>query len=198
MTSSEADVQAKLEPPGAGLPRLELLASRVMFKVVMPFVTRAGANRWIRTEADRILELARPLSAEDATKRVLIPRLAGLEDSSRFWSVCMALDHLVIVTTAVGRVIESLAQGVVPTRTASTAEVKPNPAADVGVTERFEASLRDYFTRVDAIANLKTKEKYRHPWFGPLDALNWHRLTALHHRIHRRQVERIIALGREA
>lgn len=198
MTSSETDIQARLEPPGAGLPRIELLVARTVFKLGAPFVSSAGANRRIRAEADRMLELTRSLTPEEAMRRVLIPRLAGLEDSSRYWSVCMTLEHVVIVNTGVGRIIESLAAGRVPERVASTADVKPNPTADVSVIERFEASVRDYLTRVDVLPNLKTKETYRHPWFGPLNALNWHRMTALHHRIHRKQIERIVAIPRGA
>ena len=115
----------------------------------------------------------------DLTKRVLIPRVRGLEDSSRFWSVCMTLEHLVIVDSSIGGCIESLAKGVVPPGEASTAAVKPNPTADAGVIDRFEAVARDYLSRVDGLANLRTKEAYRHPWFGPLNALNWHRMAAL-------------------
>ncbi|MBX3389322.1 MAG: hypothetical protein KF691_07680 [Phycisphaeraceae bacterium] len=48
------------------------------------------------------------LSAGAAAERVLIPRLRGLEDSSRYWSVWMMLDHLRIVNSQVAMVIASL------------------------------------------------------------------------------------------
>jgi hypothetical protein len=106
----------------------------------------------------------------------------------------MTLEHLVIVNTGVTRIIESLASGIVPPGTVSTADVKPSPTADLSMIERYEASVRDYLTRVDALTDLRTKETYPHPWFGPFTALKWHRLTALHQRIHRKQIERIIKL----
>lgn len=186
--------EVRLQPPGAGLPAVELFVSRVGFRLFTPFVSRKGASKWFRAEADRALALARSLSPADATRRVLVPRLAGLEDSSRYWSVCMSLEHLVIVDTAIVGVVESLAAGVVPERVASTADVKPSPTADTSTIDRFEVVARDYLARVDALPDLRTKVSYRHPWFGALTGLGWHRLAALHHRIHRKQIERIIRL----
>lgn len=183
-----------LQPPGAGLPAVELFVSRLGFRVLNLFVSRERASAWFRAEADRILALARSLKPEAATRRVLIPRLPGLEDSSRHWSVCMTLEHLVVVDSAIAATIESLVAGVVPPRVVSTADVKPSPAADVAVIDRFEATARDYLARVAALADLRTAVSYRHPWFGPLRGTGWHRLAALHHRIHRKQVERIVRL----
>lgn len=186
--------EVQLQPPGAGLPAVELFVARLGFRALNLILSRKGASRWFRAEADRVLALARSLKPEDATRRVLIPRLSGLEDSSRYWSACMTLEHLVIVDSAITGVIESLVAGVVPKREVSTADVKPAATADIAVIDRFEATARDYLARVEALADLRTKISYRHPWFGPLNGLGWHRLAALHHRIHRKQVERIIRL----
>ena len=112
MTSSEQVVEPQLQPPGAGLPRGELFVSRVGFRLMTPFISRKGASRWFRAEADRILELAWSVPRADLTKRVLIPRVRGLADSSRFWSVCMTLEHLVMVDSAILRGIEALAKGI--------------------------------------------------------------------------------------
>ena len=155
-------------------------------------MSRRRASELFRAEADRILALARSFDPADAARPVLIPRIAGLEDSSRYWSVCMTLEHLVIVDTAIAGVVGALAAGVVPPGTASTAALKPSPSADVGAIDRFEAVASDYLARTGALADLRSTVRYRHPWFGPLTALGWHRLAAAHHRIHRKQVERIV------
>jgi len=194
MTQSVQEIQPELEPPGAGLPRIELFVARLGFRLMTMFVSRAGASRWFRAEADRILALARSLPPADATRRVLIPRLAGLEDSSRYWSVCMTLEHLVIINSGISRTIASLAAGVVPPGTVSTADVKPGPTADGNMIDRFEAVACDYLASVSLLTDLRTKETHRHPWFGPLNALNWHRLAAFHQRLHRKQIESIIRL----
>jgi hypothetical protein len=183
-----------LQPPGAGLPTIELFVARVGFRILGLMTSRKQAAEQFRAETARILTLARSISPEDATRRVLIPRLAGLEDSSRYWSVCMTLEHLVITDTANTGVIESLAAGTVPDGVASTAAVKPSPTADTSVFDRFETVANDYLTRISALPDLRTKVSYRHPWFGLLTGLGWHRLAAIHHRLHRKQVERIIKL----
>jgi hypothetical protein len=190
---TETDPTPQLQPPGAGLPAFELFVLRTKFRLLAPFISRAGASRWFRVEADRIRALARALCAEDVARRVLITRLRGLEDSSRYWSVAMTLEHLVIVNTAIRKGIEALTAGIVPPRTASTAAVKPAPTAGPELIERFEAVAGEYLARVDALPELRSKVTYRHPWFGGLTALGWHRIAAIHQRLHRKQIERIIA-----
>ncbi len=186
------DAEPQLQPPGAGLPRAELFFSRLGFRLATPFLSRQRASRWVRSEADRMLARVRTLAPADAARRVLVPRLSGLEDSSRYWSALMTLEHFVIVNTAVAGIIEALAAGRALPVVVSTADVKPSATADASMVARFEAATNDYLARVGALPDLRSKVTHRHPWFGELTALGWHRLSPLHHRIHRRQIERII------
>jgi hypothetical protein len=190
--TTETDPTPQLQPPGAGLPALELFLVRAWFRLRSLFLSRAGASRLFRTEGERILTLARSLSAVDGARRVLIPRLRALEDSSRYWSVFMTLEHLVIVNTAVRRGVEALSAGIVPPGTASTAAVKPSPTVGPELIERFEGVVSEYLARTDALPDLRSRVTFRHPWFGALNALGWHRMAALHQRLHRKQIECII------
>jgi hypothetical protein len=191
---TETPLPVQLQPPGAGLPAFELFVARMGFRLMRPFISRAGASQRFRAEADRILALARSLNPADAARRVLIPRVRGMEDSSRYWSVYMTLEHLVIVDTGITRTIEALTAGVVPQGTASTAAVKPSTDANADTIDRFEATVRDYLSRIDALPDLRSQARFAHPWFGQLTALNWHRVAAIHHGIHRKQIERIVQL----
>ncbi len=191
MTQNETEPQ--LQPPGAGLPRVELFFARTGFCVLNLIVSRKRASAWFRAEADRILALVRALDPAAGARRVLVPRPAGLEDSSRYWSAYMVLEHLVAVDSGISGVIATLAGGSVPGATVNTADFKPKPTADATAPDLFETVARDYLARVDAVPDLRTKVRFRHPWFGPLSAIGWHRLAAMHHRIHRKQIERIIA-----
>jgi hypothetical protein len=126
---------------------------------------------------------------------VLIKRLPGIEDSSRFWSVYMTLDHVCIMNTVVARTIQTLGHGQVPSGKASTASVKPSPDADASAVEGFNHSCDLLLKCVATIPDLHTQTHFEHPWFGPLDAAGWHAMAAMHMNLHRRQIESILATG---
>src|SRR5580765_4880752 len=126
-------LEPKLAPPGAGLPAAELVIARLLFAWRRRTGTRESFNARFRQERAAIDRMVRDCDAESAAQRVLIPRPRGLEDSSRYWSVWMTLEHLRIVHGSITRVIGALANGVTPPGAASTAKVKPGPHVDAGV-----------------------------------------------------------------
>ena len=175
------------------MPKPELWLARLIF-------------RWRRSRSDRGKSAAnfargreeirqRVRHCEDAApgQRVLIRRIRGLEDSSRHWSVYMTLDHLRIVNDAVTGAITALVAGHVPPRQASTADVKPHPNVDRSLVAAFEASCRPLEQCVAAAPDLATRVKYAHPWFGPLDAADWHFMAGFHLKLHLKQIDRILA-----
>lgn len=182
-----------LAPPGAGIPTVERVVGGMIFAL----------NRWRGTprkfaaqfqeERGAIADLRRGRDEHVLKERVLIPRLRGLEDSSRFWSVWMTLDHLRIVNKEVTRIIEALTRDQTPEGRASTAAVKPS--ADVGpdVVRAYEDSCEHFLGRTGSHATLRTSLRFVHPWFGPLDGAGWHALAAMHMGIHRAQIARILA-----
>lgn len=184
--------EPRLAPPGAGLPLPELLIARLIFAWHRRGGDRGRFDRLLRAEREAILALVRPLSGTDASRRVLIARLRGLEDSSRHWSVWMTLDHLRITNELFAGVMRSLAKGVVPGRKASTSVVKPSPSVDGGVVRAFEQSCEAVLAVTKGQTGSRTDARYAHPWFGPLDETAWHALAAFHLRLHRRQIERIL------
>ena len=152
---------------------------------------RSAAARFSR-EREAILRLARGCDPEQGARRVLIPQPRGLEDSSRYWSVFMTVDHLRIVNQGTAEVITQLSRGEAPARASSTADVKPVAGADATVIEAFERACDHFEQCVAAVENLRTEVRYAHPWFGPLDAADWHVTTAFHMGLHRRQIETIL------
>lgn len=188
-----AIVEAQLAPPGAGLPKHELLIGRLMFAFKRRIGGRDVFNAEFNRERERIRQLVQSCGADSLARRVLIARAIGMEDSSRNWSVLMALDHLRIVHQEMARVIGDLANGTMPAGTASTAAVKPSPEVTADVIVEYERSCDSLLATVAEANNLKTPLRFAHPWFGPLDAHSWHALAAGHLGIHRVQVERICA-----
>ena len=179
--------EPKLAPPGAGLPKIELFIGRQLFALRCWTGSRESFNARFQQERQLIREL---LKDRDA-KSVLIARCQGLEDSRRYWSVWMTLDHLRIVNLEVIKIIGALTKGVVPPGTASTATVKPSASVTASVAAEYEASCDALLAAVAAVPDLKTKVRFPNPWFGPMDAWAWHALAGGHMGIHRVQLQRI-------
>lgn len=193
-----ANIEPKLEAPGKGLPLLEKLVAKywVVPRQAKKTTWDESAKRFKR-ESEKILELTRPLSADVLNRRVLIARITGIEDSSRYWSPAMCLEHLMITAPNMAMLVTQLSHGRVPAVTVDIAKVKPGAAARMDdardafaemvarVTEQLRVGLSDRASRA----------KFAHPWFGPMTAHEWHWLMGSHQWIHRKQIEMILKLG---
>lgn len=193
VTSSNGAHQAEpsLAPPGAGVPRIE----RMVGWLRLAIATRQGAaaaSKLLRREQAAIHRVVQQIPQAEAGVRVLVPRLRGLEDSSRWWSVWMTLDHLRIVNDSIAGVITLLGSERAPAGQVSTAAVKPSPDAGPEVLAAFDASC-DAIERVVAeLPRARSTERFAHPWFGPLDTAGWHAMAAMHMSIHLAQLHAIV------
>jgi len=183
--------QPKLAAPGAGLPVLERWIAGIGIKLLARYASRDSITRRFTEEAERAIELARAIPEDEGRSRVLIPRMAWIEDSSRNWSVYMTLEHLVIVNTAVAGLIQRLCAGRETLQTVRVEDVKPHAEAGPEQANELEGLVARYGEIVTAHGDLRTAKRHPHPWFGPLSALQWHALAALHNRAHRNQIEQI-------
>lgn len=197
MEVSIQEREPKLDKPGAGLPLHEwLVAKFILFPRLFRTTTVEQAVEQFEAESNRILSLARSVDKRALTERRLIRRLRGLEDSSRYWSIAMAMQHLVIVGDGTRGVILSLSKGNTNLPRRGTADVKPVPDVDA---ERVLADFEELtakFVRTACSVNFEENAdaKHPHPWFGPLNARQWLLFAPRHHEIHRRQIEEIIKL----
>ncbi len=188
--STQPDPQ--LAPPGAGLPAIELWVARLMFARTRRRGNRETFVAKFKQEREAIRALVASCPEAQRGEQVLITRLRGLEDSSRNWSVWMTLDHLRITSTALARVITALTHGKVPPGKASTAAVKPSTTVTAAVEADFERSCDDVLAAMAEAPDLKTKLRFEHPWFGPLDAFGWAAMAGTHMGIHRTQIQSIL------
>lgn len=182
-----------LASPGAGLPNIKHLVARLLVGLRRRTGTRESFLARFEGERRTIRQLVLTGSPQQPFRRVLIKRCAGLEDSSRNWSLWMTLDHLRIVNLEISRVIDCLAREVEPEGEASMAALKPSPEVGPEVVEAYEESCDALLRTVAGIIDLKTKLRYAHPWFGPMDAFAWFGMAGGHLAIHRLQIERILA-----
>lgn len=194
MTAIEISMsEPQLQAPGAGIPTFERLWSGLMIRARSRVTSRDQSMELFQKERATLLQLAESCSPADGAKPVLIKRIRGIEDSSRFWSMFMTLHHLQLVNQGIGGIIQSLCNGVAVGDETLIADVKPTPAADVSMIELFDQGCANYSHTLSECANLRTKIKHRHPWFGMFDAKDWHTLAAMHMLVHRWQIELILA-----
>src|ERR1700730_4414864 len=180
-----------LQPPGAGLPAFEVAWLRVYFRLACGVTSQNAAMQRFKLEGEKIVSLARSVPATQGTVRVLIDRITGIEDSSRYWSVFMVLDHLRIVDEGITRIIEDLSNDRPFAREVRFEGVKPGFDAGPNVLDRFVKSVAAYEATVNRLGKLGRRVRHPHPWFGPMTAHDWHCLAGIHHGVHRRQIERI-------
>lgn len=186
---SEAD-NPKLEPPGAGLGIMEgWLTRHIVFPMFCRTTSFEDATSIFEQEGRRIEDLCGLFTPEQFTQRVLVPPLPGIEDSSRFWSAAMLVEHIVIVGNSVSRVLVFLSRGQVPPFAVDIAGVKPKGIHGIGVMSDFRRLLTEYpaFVRTD-LPRPSDAPRFAHPWFGELDIHQWHCLAAMHLRVHRRHL----------
>lgn len=184
--------EIRLAPPGSGLPPLELLFGRALFGGLRLGWSRAAALRTFSRRGHQILARLQGLDDKTGARPVLVPRLMGLEDSSRHWSPFMIAQHLFIVNRDALIIIESLCDGHAPAGEVRMENIKPQPAATRAAVEDLERMIHTYEQRIPELAGWPGTARHRHPWFGLLNAHGWLCMVAMHHGIHRRQLERVL------
>lgn len=197
--SPRFETSDQLQPAGAGLPATERAILNATFKLASALWTDRFALKMFRREAEVLFDLA---SGEDESYDVfqplLIPRVIGIEDSSRNWSVMMVLEHLCLTNRDMLNVVKALSDGIVPRGEIDVALYKPSCDLDYDVLDRFLAINDKYRETIEQViqsrGNLHSPARFAHPWFGALSAHQWHCLAAVHQWIHRRQMQKIIAM----
>jgi hypothetical protein len=200
--SDEGDLdvaELNLQPPGAGLPLFEGLIVRYwIFPMAVLKSNQASALALFNREAGKILKIVKAINDDDALTPVLIPRLRGLEDSSRCWSPLMVVEHLLIVGERIQANIPQLHSGSVPDVAVDIADVKPAGEKGREVIEQFEQFCASFAKDLEEIElDRKSTTTLHHPWFGGLNAFQWLCLAAGHMRMHRQQIETILDTSRE-
>ncbi len=195
MTETKSIVEPKLAQPGAGLPIYEWAVAKY---ILLPrlFKTR-GKNEalaYFAKESEKIMSLSTKLTVTMLAQRRLIPRQRGLEDSSRYYSVAMTLQHLIIVNDSIRRVIKDLSSGGTNLLPKGTADFKPDPNVDPEKILSLFNQMSQGFLQEAAAASIDAfpHATFPHPWFGPFNAHKWLVLAGSHQNIHRHQIEAII------
>jgi hypothetical protein len=197
---SNSSQQANLAAPGAGLPGLQAVVLRhVLFPAFCRTTSWDKAVGLFRREGERVAAAAQSLAPQALQTRVLIRAPMGIEDSSRYWSAAMVLEHLIEVGSRVATGVVELTHGQAASVKADIVAVKPKGGKDGSIVSEYRAFLEDYADKVMKRAGDRAaRHTAPHPWFGDLTPHRWVCLGALHQQIHRRQLDRIIDGLRQA
>lgn len=187
-----------LAPPGSGLPGPERLLASSLLQGMRALLSKDRLSRWLQHETARSISLAASLPRPLSSRRVLTPRLTGLEDDSRNWSANMVLQHLFIVIGGIRQLSEALADDQAFAREVRIADVKPEPAAGPEQQLLLRHAVDEYTALIDSLGDLRSAGRHTHPWFGRLDLRGWHALSAMHATAHRRQLQHIVGLLNQA
>lgn len=195
-SDSDGASTPRLQAPGAGLPFLERLFLKfvVLRKETKRNTWESNMARFER-EGRKILALLEGLDDAALGKRVLVKRVPGLEDSSRYWSVAMTLEHIMVVGSQMSFVVGELSHGRTPTVKADVVSVKPKGMqAPSQVVSSFQDFLQSTIPNLKKATGEQTSSStFAHPWFGPITAKQWLWLLGSHQGLHRKQIEAIVA-----
>ena len=197
MNNSTQDSQELIESlgkAGGGLSSGRAFFLRYLgFPLLNSIVSWERALDIFEKEGEKVLSLARSMEKDKLFERVLVPKLFGLEDNSRYYSVAMVLEHLLVVGTALQNRIPSLSQGKSLDKEIKIEDYKPYMEIDNTIIDQYEIFLHSFRKKLDEkVDNIYLENRHEHPWFGELKAKDWSVMGAIHQVVHRRQIEAII------
>jgi hypothetical protein len=179
---------------GAGLSKGRAFFLKYLgFPVLNSLITWDRALTIFEKEGESIVQLANSVSNDRLKERVLVPKLFGLEDNSRYYSIAMVLRHLLIVGNALQERIPSLSQGKKLEKEIKIEEYKPYEVIDDNIIQEYEDFFKGFREALESkVDNIYLENSHEHPWFGNLKAKEWAVMGAIHQIVHRRQIEAII------
>ena len=188
------EIVKTLDRAGAGISTSKrLLAKHLMFPLLNKTISWQKAWDIYDKEGEKILTLASSLEQEQLFKRILVPKLFGLEDNSRYYSVAMVLTHLLSVGNALQIRIPVLSTGEKLDGHVAIEDVKPYMQRDEEIVAHFQDFMGSYREKLEeGIEDIHIDNTSEHPWFGAFNPKEWSILGMVHHIVHRRQIEAII------
>ena len=197
MIDAEGRDFPKLAPPGAGVPGYQKwVGKHVLLPLWCLSVPPARVPDRMELQAKALEDLARGWSAAQRERRVLVPPQIGLEDSSRFHSWALVVEHLAVIGNSLLGILVELTHGRTPPGEARTEAFKPRGeiGADQAIDE-YRAMLRRLRRAIETgCPDWRSPARFPHPWFGPLGARQWASFAPFHQDIHLKQARRIRSL----
>jgi hypothetical protein len=188
------EIITDLDKAGEGIFTVKVFfAKHLLFPLLNSVLSWDKAWDMYEVEGQKIIALCEHLNEESLFERVLVPKLFGLEDNSRYYSVAMTLEHLLMVGMALQVRILLLSRGKKVQNHVKIEDVKPYKKIDSQVLENFKDFLTNYREKLNKnIENIHIDNTSQHPWFGAFNPKQWSILALVHQIVHRREIEAIV------
>jgi hypothetical protein len=152
--------------------------------------TKADARCVVIAESYKALVDGLP--AEALRTPVKVPKMRGIDENMREWSILDVLEHNTIVNRSITAIVCQLANDE-PLSGPATIDPKdgvmPTGSVDEGILETFLESIESHRKRVAALKTLRGSRTSNHPVFGPFDAHKWNCMFPFHLGLHLNQVK---------
>lgn len=184
------------------LPGYEKQWLKFSTNVAASVSSTARVTKAFERESSAILKIVGDLDVDQLSQPVKIPRLVGLRHSNCDWSILMVIDHVMRFNEWVLLTINALQSGTVESgRSGSLAQLDrfyPDQEVGFDCIDEYQEQVWRYSgfialqkkLRASGTASLRSR-----PWLGTRNAFQWHCVSANHTKIHRRQIQKILAVG---
>jgi hypothetical protein len=196
-TDEDKRIQDSLESAGKGLPAIDALFLKYIgFPVLKRTMSWDKGMELFEREGRRILENVQGLDEGILFQKVLIPKITGIENNSRYYSPAMVLWHLIYVGEAIQDGIIALSKNEKLDFVVKIENFKPFVEISSNIINDYEAFLDGYRSTIEeSVEDRFIRNYHTHPWFGPLNPHQWVLMSAVHQIVHRRQLENILKFG---
>lgn len=126
-------------------------------------------------------------AGEGAGTPRMVPKMLGVDEDMRGWSLYQLLEHNTIVNRAITQLICDLADGVPPedmNRIDPKHDVMPGDGAGEEQVDIFTTSVQDHIARITPLSDLRKTRKVPHPLFGNFNAHMWTCMFSFHLKVH--------------
>ena len=160
--------------------------------------TVVGNTKRFESQAASIVRTANQCDYDLLGRTTEIPRLMGMRDASRNWTAFMVIEHLRRYNEFLLKAMQSLI--IDDESRIVTPEFRYLVPEDVGADciEEFQESAWQYAGFINNLSESgrfpRSTGSIRHPFFGKMDARRIHCFSGFHLSIHRRQIQKILAI----
>lgn len=164
---------------------------------------RRTADAMIHKHTRSYLNLLDKLGDEQASQQVQVPKMLGVDEDMRGWSVFEIIEHNTIVNRALTSRIKFLMTGE-ETPEFQNFDVKRDVMPGLGEhpfgraeISQFTQSVDDHMETVSGYGDMKNSAIGKHPVFGNFTAHQFHVMFGFHLGLHLKQAQKVVELVME-